>query len=63
MLGRDTLASFLDWVQNIGNSGVPDSPHYRDQFEPWLRGEYHVVQLRREQVEADCESSTVIMPD
>ena len=53
--------SFLA-VQNIGNSGVPDSPHYRDQFEPWLRGEYHVVHLRREAVEADCESATTIEP-
>jgi len=51
--------SFLA-VQNIGNSGVPGSPHYRDQFEPWLRGEYHTVHLRREQVEADCESKMVI---
>ena len=50
-------------MQNIGNSGVPGSPHYRDQFEPWLRGEYHVVHLRRERVEADCESSTVIEPE
>jgi penicillin amidase len=49
-------------VQNIGNSGVPASPHYRDQFGPWLRGEYHVVQLRRERVEADCESTTIIRP-
>ncbi len=53
--------SFLA-VQNIGNSGVPSDPHYRDQFEPWLRGEYHVVHLRREDVEADCESKTVIQP-
>ena len=56
-----TPDSFLA-VQNIGNSGVPGDPHYRDQFEPWLRGEYHVVHLRREDVEADCESSTVIQP-
>jgi penicillin amidase len=49
-------------VQNIGNSGVPDSPHYRDQFESWLRGEYHVVHLRRERVEAECESTTIIEP-
>ena len=49
-------------VQNIGNSGVPGSPHYQDQFEPWLRGEYHVVQLRRDRVEADCESTTLIQP-
>jgi penicillin amidase len=53
--------SFLA-VQNIGNSGVPDSPHYKDQFEPWLRGEYHTVQLRRDRVEADCESTTIIQP-
>ena len=50
-------------VQNIGNSGVPGDPHYQDQFEPWLRGEYHVVHLRREAVEADCESRTVVQPD
>ncbi len=49
-------------VQNIGNSGVPGSPHYRDQFEPWLRGEYHVVALTRDGVEADCESRTIINP-
>jgi penicillin amidase len=49
-------------VQNIGNSGVPGSPHYQDQFEPWLRGEYHIVHLRRDKVEADCESTTIIEP-
>jgi penicillin amidase len=54
--------SFLA-VQNIGNSGVPGSPHYCDQFEPWLRGEYHVVHLRREAVEADCESRATIDPE
>jgi penicillin amidase len=56
-----TPDSFLA-VQNIGNSGVPDSPHYRDQFEPWLRGEYHTVHLRRDRVEADCESRLEIEP-
>jgi penicillin G amidase len=34
-------------VQNIGNSGVPGDRHYRDQFGPWLRGEYHTVHLNR----------------
>jgi penicillin amidase len=47
-------------VQNIGNSGVPGSPHYRDQFECWMRGEYHVVQLRREALEV--ESTTRLVP-
>lgn len=54
--------SFLA-VQNIGNSGVPGSRHYRDQFEPWLRGEYHVVHLSREGVDADCETTTRIEPE
>ncbi len=53
--------SFLA-VQNIGNSGVPGSAHYRDQFEHWLRGEYHVVHLNRAGVEADLESTIQIMP-
>lgn len=44
-------------VQNIGNSGRPDSPHYRDQFADWLAGRYHVVSLKREDVEHDLESS------
>jgi penicillin amidase len=48
-------------VQNIGNSGVPGSPHYKDQFEPWVRGEYHTVQLRRDRIE--CESTTRIRPN
>jgi penicillin amidase len=47
-------------VQNIGNSGVLGDPHYCDQFEPWLRGDYHTVRLRRDGVEADCEGTTVI---
>ena len=52
--------SFLA-VQNIGNSGVPGSAHYRDQFEPWLRGEYHTVHLTRAGVEGVLESTTVLL--
>ncbi|HEX3349567.1 MAG TPA: penicillin acylase family protein [Acetobacteraceae bacterium] len=49
-------------VQNIGNSGVPGSRHYRDQFEPWLNGTYHTVHLTRAGVEADRESMTNVLP-
>ncbi len=52
--------SFLA-VQNIGNSGVPGSPHYRDQFEPWLRAEYHVVHLRRERIETEATTRIVTL--
>ncbi|MCC7275563.1 MAG: penicillin acylase family protein [Alphaproteobacteria bacterium] len=53
--------SFLA-VQNIGNSGVPGSPHYRDQFDAWRRGIYHTVHLRRAAVEAETQSRTEITP-
>jgi penicillin G amidase len=53
--------SFLA-VQNIGNSGVPGSPHYRDQFEPWLQGAYHAVYLDRADLEKDGVATTVIAP-
>jgi penicillin amidase len=49
-------------VQNIGNSGQPGSPHYADQFEAWLAGEYHTVHLDRAGVEADLDSATLIEP-
>jgi penicillin amidase len=50
-------------VQNIGNSGVPGTAHYKDQFLPFVRGEYHTVHLKRPGVEADCESKTTIAPN
>jgi penicillin amidase len=54
--------SFLA-VQNIGNSGVPGSPHYRDQFRAWIEGTYHVVHLTPEGVARDCVSTTRLVPD
>ena len=50
-------------VQNIGNSGQPGSPHYSDQFEAWRAGTYHVVSLRRADVERDTESRTTLARD
>ncbi len=49
-------------VQNIGNSGVPGSKHYKDQFTPWLKGEYHTIPLAREAVNAACTVTTRIAP-
>jgi penicillin amidase len=49
-------------VQNIGNSGQPGSPHYADQFAAWLAGEYHVVALRRAEVERVLEGTTILEP-
>ncbi len=49
-------------VQNIGNSGVPGSRFYRDQFAAWRRGDYHVVHLTRAGVEGDLVAATQIEP-
>ena len=54
--------SFLA-VQNVGNSGMPGSPHYRDQFRPWIDAGYHTVHLRREDVDQDTVSTLRITPD
>ncbi|HYL82217.1 MAG TPA: penicillin acylase family protein [Candidatus Acidoferrum sp.] len=34
------------WIVAGGTSGDPRSPHYADQIEPWLRGEYRPMHLR-----------------
>jgi len=49
-------------VQNIGNSGMPGSPAYRDQFDPWLKGEYHTMHLTRAGVESVKSTVTIIEP-
>jgi hypothetical protein len=40
----------------------PGSAHHRDQFEPWLRGTYPVVDLDREKAEEDRATTTLILP-
>ena len=61
--GRFRQPDRLQAVQNIGNSGQPGSPHYADQFEPWLAGSYHSVSLNRADVEQDLEGTTILEPD
>jgi penicillin amidase len=34
-------------VDSQSQSGHPGSPHYRDQFPTWIRGEYHSLSLKR----------------
>jgi penicillin amidase len=56
-----------DWDNSIatntpGQSGDPDSPHYRDLFELWARGRYFTLAFSREKVEAVKESVTTLQP-
>jgi penicillin G amidase len=56
-----------DWDNSVGintpgQSGDPDSPHYRDLFEMWARGKYFTVAYTRKKVEAVQESITRLEP-
>jgi penicillin amidase len=56
-----------DWDNSIatntpGQSGDPNSPHYRDLFELWARGRYFLLAYSREKVEAVKESVTRLQP-
>ncbi len=61
------IADTEDWDNSIGlntpgQSGDPDSPHYRDLFEMWSRGRYFTVAYSRSKVESVTESVTRLSP-
>jgi penicillin amidase len=49
-------------VITTGNSGNPASPHYRDQSEMWVRGEYHPMPFSRVAVEAASQGRLILTP-
>ncbi|HWF84048.1 MAG TPA: penicillin acylase family protein, partial [Vicinamibacterales bacterium] len=54
------VADLEDWdgsvaLNNPGQSGDPDSPHYRDLFELWSRGKYFPIFYSRPKVESVTE--------
>jgi penicillin amidase len=57
-----------DWDRSVGTnapgqSGDPDSPHYRDLFGPWAEGTYFPVAFSRAKVESVAESRTTLVPE
>jgi penicillin G amidase len=61
------IADTGDWERSVGTnapgqSGDPDSPHYRDLFDPWAGGRYFPVAYARAKVERVTESKTTLMP-
>jgi penicillin amidase len=56
-----------DWDNSVGlntpgQSGDPDSPHYRDLFEMWAEGRYFPVAYSRRKVDSVTESVTRLAP-
>jgi penicillin amidase len=61
------VADTEDWDNSVGlntpgQSGDPDSPHYRDLFALWARGQYFPIAYSRPKVESVRESTTRLVP-
>ena len=61
------IADTGDWDRSVGTntpgqSGDPDSPHYRDLLEPWADGRYFPVFFARSRVESVTETKTTMVP-
>ncbi|HJP64928.1 MAG TPA: penicillin acylase family protein [Actinomycetota bacterium] len=50
-------------VHTVGQSGNPASPHFRDQFPLWIKGEHHPLPFSREAVEAAAEGTLTLVPE
>ena len=61
------IADTEDWDNSVGlntpgQSGDPDSPHYRDLFELWARGKYFPIAYSKKKVDSVTESVTRLTP-
>lgn len=56
-----------DWDNSLGSnspgqSGNPDSPHYRDLFEPWATDQHFPLLYSRDKIEAAAGKRTLLKP-
>jgi penicillin amidase len=61
------IADVGDWDRSLGTntpgqSGDPDSPHYRDLFAAWASGSYFPAFFSRARVESVTEAKTLLRP-
>ena len=61
------VADTEDWDNSValntpGQSGDPDSPHYRDLFALWARGQYFPLAYSRAKVDSVRESTLRLVP-
>ena len=50
-------------VHTVGQSGNPASPHFKDHFPLWIKGEHHPLPFTRAAVEAAAEGTLTLVPD
>lgn len=58
----DLSRGAIQMCQNMGQSGQPGSPHYRDQFASWIAGVYHDIPFGSDLPEADRTSLVHLTP-
>ncbi len=56
-----------DWDNSVGTncpgqSGNPESPHYKDLFKPWSKGQYFPVYFSRQKIESAAEGILILIP-
>jgi penicillin amidase len=61
------IADAANWDNSVGlntpgQSGDPDSAHYRDLFEQWARGNYFPVAYSRSKVESIAKERVMLVP-
>lgn len=61
------IADLSDWDNSVGTnspgqSGNPESPHYKDLFQIWARGEYFPVFFSQSKIESSAELVTLLEP-
>jgi penicillin amidase len=61
------VVDLADWdsamgTNTPGQSGDPDSPHYRDLFEPWSNDQYFPAPYSRARIEAATERRLYLTP-
>ena len=61
------IADCSDWDSTVGTncpgqSGNPESPHYKDLIGPWSKGQYFPVYFSREKVVSTAESILTLHP-
>lgn len=49
-------------INTLGQSGNPQSRHYRNQMEMWATGDYHPDWFTRDAVEADADATWTLVP-